>query len=451
MTPLPATRVSRWSLRYFAAALASFLLAQLWMAAGLTWPFRPAGAGTTLVAVHLLTVGWLTTLMLGALHQFVPVLTARPLGGERAAGWTLALVEGGLLSMLTGFLAWGAGARAASLALPAGGLAVAAGAWLAAAGHARTLASAPLPLPARYVAAGLVFLTLVPLLGVALALAVVAPRQLGVAVDGLLYARGLPLHLLAGLGGWLALTAMGVALKLLAMFMLAPEERGLRGELALALTAGGLGLAWLAGWGGARVAAAETAGQVAAGTGAALYLADLVLLYRQRRRRHLEPNAAFAAWALAGLGLAVALLAALRLAGATAAWAPAVVQLLLLGCFSGLGLSQLVKIVPFLTWIERYGPLMGRRPVPRVQELLEERRVRPWLAAFFAAAGAGWLAAAGLVAGAGRAEVLLGAVWRAAVAAQALATAGLAGELLRMRREQALPAEGMAARATGRS
>ncbi|MDI3317869.1 MAG: hypothetical protein QJR14_09685 [Bacillota bacterium] len=434
---MPSTRVSRWTPRFFAVALLCFLAAQSWMAAGLTWPFRSPGSPGTLVAVHLLTVGWLTTLMLGALHQFVPVITAGAPASERAAGWTLALVAGGLALMLTGFLAYGAGAWPLALALPPGGLWVAAGAWLAAAQLGRTLASArPLPLPARYVAGGLLFLVLVPALGAALALAVVVPERVGLAGAGFLLGRGLSLHLLAGLGGWFTLTAMGVALKLLSMFALAPEDRGRLGAWAFGLAAAGLGLAWLFGWGGAGWAAPAGLGQAAAAAGVALYLADMVRLYGQRRRKRLELNAAFAAWALAALGLELLALVLARLAGGLAEWAPVLVQLALFGWLSGLGLSQLVKIVPFLTWVERYGPLMGRAPVPRVQDLLDEGRARPWLVAYFAAAATGVAAAAGIVAsgGAGAAAAGWSAVWRLAVLGQLVGTAGLGRELWQVRR-----------------
>lgn len=428
-------RVEPWALRYFGVAFASYLAALAAMAAGLTYPSAGLLAPTTLAAVHLVTVGWLTLLMLGALHQFVPVITGRRLASDRSPAATLLLVAGGLILMVAGFLAlpggpWPALPAGGELLLPLGGSAVVAGAAVALANLGRTLGRArPLSLPARYVASALGFLALTVLLGLTFALAMTWPGLLPAGMAGPLLGAGLPLHLLAGVGGWFTLTAMGVALKLLAMFTLAPEDRGKTGQGIWAVTAGGMALAWLAGLAGV-FAPGSPAGVLAragwglTGTGVALYLVDIRRLFGQRRRRGLEINARFGAWALGCLGLTLLACAWALLRGREpGSWALAVF-LALFGWLSGLGLSQLYKIVPFLTWIERYGKRMGRERVPRVQDLVQERRARPWFQGYF---GAVALAAAALA-------IPSPALFRAAAALMLLAAAGVGRELLASRR-----------------
>ncbi|MBX6377854.1 MAG: hypothetical protein IRY95_04820, partial [Clostridia bacterium] len=299
---MPGVGVSRWTMAYFGAALVGFVAAQAAVAFGWAYPAAGLTAPATLATVHVVTVGWLTVLILGALHQFVPVITARPLTSEAVAGWALVAVEAGLAAMVAGFLGLSGGLPGAlsgasrgvaptSLWLPVGGSLVVAGVTSAAVNLARNFWRArPLPLAARFVAAGLGFLVATVLLGLVLALALAWPGGLAPDHLAVVLARGLPLHLLAGIGGWFTLTAMGVAYKLLAMFTLAPEDRGAAGRWAFDLTAGGLALAWLggvaqassalAGWAGAVAGGAVAAtGWAAALVGAALYLGDMARLF----------------------------------------------------------------------------------------------------------------------------------------------------------------------------
>lgn len=66
----------------------------------------------------------------------------------------------------------------------------------------------------------------------------------------------------------------------------------------------------------------------------------------------------------------------------------------------------------FPTWLERYGSVLGKQPVPRVQDLVDERRDRPWFVLYFAAVAAGTL------------FIALGwpMLWRVAVLGHLLAT-----------------------------
>lgn len=386
--------VSRWTMLHFVTALAFFILAQVAMVAGVAFPATSLLAPTTLATVHLLTIGWLTVLMLGALHQFIPVITAQGTVAGTSALISLIAILAGLGGMEAGFLTLnGRLPAAAVVALPVGGILVLVGVAIAAASLSRTLwQTRPLPFSARFVAAGLAFLFVALGMGIVLGCAFSSPELVGWAGA---FTDGLRLHLLAGLIGWFTLTALGVSYRLLSMFTLAPEERGAFGTAVFGLSAGGLAVTWLLDVGaviGVPVPnVAITTAAAATGLGLAFYVFDMARLYRARRRQKLELNTGMALPALAAFAVSILFAAYLAVQGATETAIGALGYLFLFGWLSGLGLSQLYKIVPFLTWLERYGSVLGRQAVPRVQDLVDERRDRPWFILYFASVAAGTL------------------------------------------------------------
>ena len=419
-----SNRLSRWTLLLFACALANFLAAQGLILAGLTWPLRPVSAPGTLIAVHLLAVGWLLLLMLGALFQFVPVITSRPLVSQRLSLATLASVQVGLLAMIGGFLGFSGEAPALAPALPAGGGMVLLGVLIGCLSIGVPLLRArPLPLAGRMVLAGLAFLVVTVALGLTFALALANPA-LTPHLAPLL--AGVGDHALAGLGGWFTLTAMGVSYKLLPMFMLSPEERGTTGDCVHVAGTAGFALAVAAGltriWFSSRILElAELTGYSGIALAILIYLWDVMRIYRTRKRKAIEVHNKAAVGAFGFLGSATALAVYYLGTGRLAAGTPIVAFLIFFGWLSGLGLTQLYKIVPFLTWLSRYGNTLGRATVPRVQDLVKESRGYPWLIAYFL----GVLLAA--------MSVLFGRVdaFRPCLAFAALATLGLSIEYWR--------------------
>jgi hypothetical protein len=389
--------LSRWTMAYFAAALVSLLAAEALMAAGYGYPADGLRDPGTLVVVHLVTIGWLSLLICGALFQFVPVLVNRSLAANWLALPALLFVVVGLVSLLSGFLAMDGLLQMPAPFLPIGGLLLCLGFTMAVAAIGMTIArSRPLPLPAAFVAAGLAGLLAAAALGFVFTQVLGGTLSAPALVD--VAAQGMPIHATAGLGGWLAMCAVGVSYRLFPMFLLSPDPQGNGTRVAFLLSAGAMATAvgggvaaLLAGWSVPGVLL--VAGLAAAGA-AALYGRDVVNFYRGRRRRALELNMQTAVFAFASLGLAVVLAAPLAaLAGAERAIA-ASVYLVGLGWLSGLGLAKLYKIVPFMTWLECYGPVLGCAPTPRVQDLVSEAAARPWFLLYFASVWAGTAALA---------------------------------------------------------
>lgn len=369
-------RLSRWSMTYFTVAVTSLLLAEALWASGLPTPLRDIGQPWVLAGVHLTTIGFLTLLMMGALHQFVPVLTETELASQSWSGVTVLTITTGLLGMVLGFLALPGGPLpSAPWLLPTGGTLVVIGVIVALVNLGITLKRAwPWALPAWLAATGLLYLLLTVLVGLLLALSLAVPGLFSTHQLYVMGGRGLASHVIVGVGGWLTLTAMGVSYKLLAMFTLSDEHRGVWGWTAYLATAVGIFVAWLSRWmDWNRVA---DVAWIVILVGLAIYLFDMRALYRVRKRRELELNARYG---IVPLGFLAALIVAglvVRLGGELARIDIALVYFALYGWLGGLALTQLYKIIPFLTWLNQFGNKMGKGRVPRVQELVNEPRDR---------------------------------------------------------------------------
>ena len=283
---------------HFALALAALVLG----AAGLVWGAPEIARGEmfaphVLAIVHLFTLGWITTSILGALCQFLPVAVGTPIRSQRAAYLTLVLHGGGLALFVGGLLAGSAvvfrtGAILVVVALASFALNLA---LTLARSSQRDVTFWALVLADTFLVATLT-------LGALLAWNLHTGAVLGAA-----RIEWLAVHVHVALAGWVLMVMVGVAHRLLPMFLLSHGASERPAQVAIALLAlgsallvlplchGGLHQTWVAG-----------GGCLALGVGA--FLAQAASFVRHRRRRAIDPGMKLA---LAGLGwLAVTVIVA---------------------------------------------------------------------------------------------------------------------------------------------
>lgn len=319
---------------------------------------------SALAVTHLLILGGVVAAMMGALYQLAPVVFVADAPDGRLGLVQAALYTAGWLMMVCGFL------TGTVMLLAAGGTCVVTAIVLFIVVIGRVLRSATQwDTPGWYMLAALTWLVATVTFGLLFAL------------DWRFGWFPIPAHILAihvhfGGIGWLTFLLMGVSYRLVPMFAIAPAPAGRLARANLdvmfvLLCVLGIALALDA----PRAVIAIVASGLAAGCGA--YIWDMAHVYRTRRWRFDLTMAAM--WgALAALGLA-ALMGALWSTGVPARWFAVTPWLLTYGYLAIAGwcalaiCGHLTKIIPFLIWIHRYGPGMGRGPVPLLKDMLPAR------------------------------------------------------------------------------
>ncbi len=361
----------------------------------------------SLALTHLLTLGYLGTVMSGALLQMLPVVVGSPVPAASPIGW-LALIGlgGGTLLLAAGFLLGEpALLMLAALALAAGLLPFLAG-TLASLIHARALPHVAWPMRQAWVA-----LVITVALGLALATGLAGlwdtPDPLGLT----------GLHAAWGLGGWVLILVIGVAYQVVPMLQLTPPYpkgvmAALTGSLPLALLL--FTVAWFL---PAPLAQAAEALALLLGMISAAAFAFATLRLQGRRRRKL-PDVTLHFWRLGMASLiAVALLAPAAVLEANP-WRDATQVLLgllfLLGFAASVVNGMLYKIAPFLGWFHLQAQTHAKAgSIPNMKQFITDDAARrhfrlhlaavvlllptPWMPSPLALPGLILLAASGVV------------------------------------------------------
>lgn len=344
---------------HFIAAMIFFICGavSLWYVA----PMLASGAypaASVVTLTHLFTLGWLTTSIMGALYQFLPVALGRAIESERLAHLTFGLHVIGVTCFVAGIslhhstLSYaGVGFLGAGLTGFLGNLVI-------------TLRRAPQRALTWWALSGAAF---------SLAIAVFFGVLLGIhrftGFLGAAHDLALLVHLHAGLFGWVMLVIVGVSHRLLPMFLLSHGADERFGWWAAGLLSTGTVLLSLF----------HHVPVIGRELPLLLYMCGLLawavqvrIFFRRRHRPELD-----AGLRLSAIGSVLIAITPLPLLGMLWSGAPITYRVLYAG-FAILGSALFVaahyyKIVPFLIWNRYFGPLAGTRPLPRVADLYAAR------------------------------------------------------------------------------
>lgn len=394
----PTAPSPRLPAEHFAVALGFFLCG----AVGLVWTAGDLANGLfylprVVAVVHLFTLGWIVTSIMGALCQFLPVAVGRGLRWPRVAHGSfaaqtlgVALFVGALVSGRRELLHVGACSLSLAFVLFATNLAV-------------TLAQVSERNVTWWALAGAsVFFVVTPAYGVVLALSL-NDGSLGVGRFAVVAA-----HAHIALLGIVLLVVVGVAHRLLPMFLLAHGASERPAWVAVVCLFFAAAILAVPIGGAPRLLVAWALASI----GVLALVLQAALFVHHRKRRSIDPGMRLAAAAIGGLVFATVLAPFALTHGLRSLHLLVAYFVVLLGAIALFVAGHYFKIVPFLVWHHRFGALVGTRKVPKVADLFSERAalatgallVSGWaglaLASYLGAEGPARLAATGFAAGA---------------------------------------------------
>lgn len=329
------------------------------------------GNPVVLTAVHLAALAWATTVAMGAAYQLLPVALGAPAPLSSLGYLSFACFYPGSWLLAGGF--WSGLPQLLAL----GGALITVGVYVFAAVVLTGVVGVRRWTPsAAFLTAAVVYLAGAVTWGLTMAL------DLNFGFWPLQLSRDLGFHLLLALGGWFSLLIIGVSYTLLPMFFLSDRAAGRTAWSVFALLNVGLiGLA-VAIWLGSP--AARVAAVAVVWSGLVLWLWDLRAILARRRRRGRDVPLRHAVAGALAMALAVTwalgMLAGLFPAGGREVLAAG--YLFLVGGVSSTIMGHLYRVAPFLIWVSRYAPRVGRGPVPLVRQLLREGWQEPAFWAF---------------------------------------------------------------------
>jgi len=344
---------------------------------------------SVIALTHLFVLGWICSIVMGAMYQLVPVALETKLYSESLARWQYAFHLAGFLGMVWMFRSW----NMKQVGHFATIMTVGVGLFLY--NIARTLARVPKwNVTATAVTAALGWISLTVLAGLSIAAAKClgdfneaspAGGVIGQLIGGLKAVGGVvshfdaisAMHAHAHLGGvgFFMLLIVGISYKLIPMFTLSEIQSPLRAGVSVALLNVGLAGSFItillrSPW--------KLAFSLTVFAALLVYAWELTAILKARKRRALD-------WGIRYFLTAVGLLMLVSLQALVLSWPGLPLNaftgqlenlygfLGLIGVITFVVIGMLYKIIPFLIWFGVYSKHIGRARVPALADMYSPR------------------------------------------------------------------------------
>lgn len=324
---------------------------------------------------HLLTLGCIGSMIIGASVQLVPVAMQTPFPAEKLAEWAWFLWVGGIVLFEIGF-------SREILPLLAPGATML---GLVLLGYALAITTMFRRSPQRdTVAWHLLAASWLSVVGFVLGWLLALTN-----VNGILGGHLLPIlaaHIIVMMVGWVTLTLLGVGYKLIGMFTLAERQLDqTRANIsAFFITSGVLTMLFSIAFSWDRLFATIASGLIA--WGVLLAALEITRMYQKRMRKTIDVHMPFAI--IAWLVLLVASIALVSLTFEANPLANRLTSTTIWLVFAGAFLVGIqgffYKISTFLIWLKTYAPLAGKVTVPQLDAMYDRRLAFAGLVAWMA-------------------------------------------------------------------
>jgi len=326
--------------------------------------FITAWSLETVALVHLITLGWLSSIMIGAFYQMVPVLVGGHVPWIYLSRYNYYLLVSGVLLLITGFLIW----QTILLKIAVVFLGTTLSVFIVQLFKALFQVKANKPV---------VFAMRISVICLTLTLAA------GITMVGMLYGWWVfPLdgyslkymHITFGLLGWVSLLIIGVSFHVIPMFYLTKSFPDRSAAVITALIvisiiglAIGFGLKlnhyWL------------FAAGAPALLGIFIFVSTIVNLIVKRQRKMVDTTMKF--WQL-GLGCIIpaSVLLLIDPIRMDEIFGYLFLVLFLIGFACGISNGMLYKIIPFLVWLHRFSSLVGKVKTPAMKDIIPDAPAR---------------------------------------------------------------------------